>query len=196
MEKLGYVRVSTDKQSLTQQLDALRALGVERIFQDKMSGALHDRPGLDALLAYARPGDSVTVVALDRLGRSMSHVLRTVEDLQQRGIIVVSLRENLDLSTPIGTFVAGIMVSLAQYERSLIAERAAAGRAVAKAQGRLTGRPRVLTDDQEALARRMRSSGEAIPTIALALGVSRATIYRVISASASNVLAAEESESA
>ncbi len=175
---LGYVRVSTAQQNLDQQHDALEAVGVDRVFADIMSGARDDRPGLLALLDHARPGDTITVVALDRLGRSTIHVLQTLNELQERGIIVRSLREGIDFSTPVGQAVAGIMASLAQMERELIRERAAAAREAARARGLQVGRPRALTRDDAALACRMRANGEAIAVIARMLGVSRATVYR------------------
>ena len=177
---LGYVRVSTQRQSIDNQLDALAAAGIdpERIFSDKMSGTRDDRPGLAELLRFAREGDVVTVVALGRLGRSLSGVIRTIDDLQQRGIAVRSLREGVDFSTPMGRMVAGIFASLAEYERTLIAERAAAARAAAKARGKRLGRKPALTPDQAATARTMREAGIDITAIASTLRVSRATIYR------------------
>ncbi len=177
-QHLGYMRVSTAAQSLDQQEDALRAAGAARLFSDKISGARDDRPGLLALLDHARPGDVVTVVAIDRLGRNTVSVLQTVADLNERGIVLRSLREGIDFSTPVGQAVCGIMASLAQMERELIRERAAAAREAARARGRQTGRPRVLTEPQAALARRLRASGEPIAIIAKTLGVSRASVYR------------------
>lgn len=97
IHELGYVRVSTSQQSLDQQLDALHALGVEKVFQDKMSGARDDRPGLLALMEYARPGDRVTVVALDRLGRSLSGIIRTIDEMGEAGVTLRSLREGCGL---------------------------------------------------------------------------------------------------
>src|SRR6476660_7407226 len=101
---LGYARVSTKKQSTDQQLDALVAAGVdaERIYTDVLSGSRNDRPGLVALLDYAREGDTIVVVALDRLGRSLSHMVQTINDLQQRGVNLRSLREGIDFSTATG----------------------------------------------------------------------------------------------
>ena len=177
---LGYARVSTQPQSLDQQIDALRAAGVpeDRIYEDKMSGSRTDRPGLDQVLQVAREGDTLVVIALDRLGRSMIHVIETIEMLNKRGVILKSLRENLDFSTPTGRLMASIFASLAEYERELIKERAAAARTAAHARGKQTGRPRALTDDQVALARRMHESGENISEISRTLGASRATVYR------------------
>lgn len=177
-QHLGYMRVSTPAQHLEQQEDALRAAGVERIFSDRMSGSRHDRPGLLALLDHARPADVVTVVAIDRLGRNTVSVLQTIADLNERGIVLRSLREGIDFSTPVGQAVAGIMASLAQMERQLIRERAAAAREAARARGKQTGRPRALTSDQAGVVRRMRESGESIAVIAKTFNTSRASVYR------------------
>lgn len=178
---LGYARVSTGQQSLDQQWDALRGAGVQRVFEDKASGAQDNREGLLALLDHARTGDTVTVVALDRLGRSTLQVLSTLRELHERGVAVRSLREQIDFSTPVGQAVATIMSALAEMELSLIRERAAAARQAARARGRLVGRPPVLDVEQAALARRMRQAGEPISVIARAVGCSRATVYRVTS---------------
>ena len=178
MAILGYARVSTDHQSLDQQHDALTAAGCDRIFTDTMSGTREDRPGLAALLDYAREGDTVVVVALDRLGRSLAGIVRTIETLTERAIMLQSLREGIDYSTPVGRMVAGIFASLAEYERELIHERAAVARQAARARGKQTGRPRALSADQVRLARRMREAGESVSTIRAALGVARSTVYR------------------
>jgi DNA invertase Pin-like site-specific DNA recombinase len=180
MTSLGYARVSTSHQTLDQQHDALTAAGVERIFDDVMSGTRDDRPGLAALLGYAREGDTVTVVALDRLGRSLSGIVKTVEDLHARGILLRSLREGIDYSTAVGRMVAGIFASLAEYERTLINERAAAAREASRVRGKHVGRPARLDAEQVALAKRMRASGETISTLVATLGVSRATVYRAL----------------
>jgi DNA invertase Pin-like site-specific DNA recombinase len=179
---LGYARVSTQKQSLDQQVDALVAAGVDasRIYSDKVSGVRDDRPGLAALLAYARTGDTIVVVALDRLGRSLSHVIRTIDSLNQRGVALRSVREGVDFSTPMGRMVAGIFASLAEYERELIKERAAVAREAARARGRRVGRKPVLTPEQVDTARRMRAGDFDITSIATTLGTSRATIYRAV----------------
>lgn len=152
----------------------------EHIYSDKLSGVRDDRPGLAALLAYAREGDIITVVALDRLGRSLAHVVRTIDDLQQRGIAIRSLREGVDFSTPMGRMLAGIFASLAEYERELMRERAADAREAARARGKQVGRKPKLTPVQAATARQMRAGGIDITTIAATLGCSRATVYRAI----------------
>jgi DNA invertase Pin-like site-specific DNA recombinase len=180
MATIGYARVSTKAQSLDQQRDALAAAGVERIFDDKLSGASTDREGLLAMLDYLREGDTVVVVALDRLGRSLRGILETVAELDGKGIVLRSLRENVDTSTSTGRMVMGIFDSLAEYERTLIAERSAAAREAARARGRQTGRPPALDADQAALARRMHDAGESVATIRAVLKVGRSTLYRVL----------------
>lgn len=122
----------------------------------------------------------MVVVALDRLGRSLTGIIETIAELQERGISLVSLRENLDFTTPTGKMMAAIFAALSEYEVDLKAERAAAAREAAAARGRHTGRPRSLTGDQVGLARRMRESGESVGTIAETLKVSRATLYRAL----------------
>jgi DNA invertase Pin-like site-specific DNA recombinase len=176
----GYVRVSTARQSLDQQVDALVKEGIEtqHIYSDTMSGAREDRPGLLEILSHAREGDTVTVVALDRLGRSLTHVINTIDDLEARGIQVKSLREGVDFSTAMGRMLAGIFSSLAEYERALIKERAASAREAARERGKPVGRKPALTKEQAAIARKMRTDGFAITEIAATLKVSRASIYR------------------
>jgi DNA invertase Pin-like site-specific DNA recombinase len=168
------------RQNLDRQHDALNEAGVDRIFEDKISGAKFDRQGLNALLEYVREGDVVIVQSLDRLGRSLSEIIRTANDMLERGIVLRTLKEGIDYSTPVGQMIAGVFGSLAQYERTLINERAADARAAAKARGKQTGRPRALSTDQVALARRMRAAGESVATICATLKISRATLYRVL----------------
>jgi len=182
---LGYARVSTGHQVLDQQLDALAAAGVDgRVFTDTMSGTRDDRPGLAELMAYARAGDTVTVVALDRLGRSLSGIVQTVKTLGERDIVLRSLREGVDTSTSTGRMVLGIFASLADYERTLIAERAAAAREAARIRGRQVGRPPALTGEQVAMTVRMRSAGESVGDIGRTFSVGRSTLYRLWSTGA------------
>jgi len=179
---VGYAQVSTDHQLLAAQTDALTELGCERIFTDTLSGARDDRPGLTALLGYVRAGDTVVVTALDRLGRSLSVVIRTVKTLTAAGVLLRSLREGIDYSTPTGRMLAGIFTSLAEYERELMHERAAAARAAARLRGRHTGRPPRLTPAQTRQVRSLRNGGESIADLVTSFGVSRATIYRALQA--------------
>ncbi|WP_024449463.1 recombinase family protein [Mycolicibacterium iranicum] len=181
---LGYARVSTGHQSLDQQADALNAAGVDptRLYSDKLSGTTtrEQRPGLAALLGYARPGDVIVVVGIDRLGRSASEVMSTIADLLSRGIVIRALREGVDSSTPTGRAVLGIMASLAELELELGRERRTAAREARRERGQAIGRPKALDAQKVALAQRMHTAGESASTIAEALGVSRATIYRAI----------------
>jgi DNA invertase Pin-like site-specific DNA recombinase len=181
---LGYARVSTGHQSLDQQADALASAGVEpsRLYSDKLSGTTtkENRPGLAALLDYARPGDSIVVVGIDRLGRNAAEVMLTIRELGERGVILRSLREGIDTSNATGRMIAGVLASLAELELELQRERRSAAKAARQARGLPIGRPRALTSEQIALAERMRASGEPVPTIAETLGVSRATLYRVL----------------
>ena len=184
--QLGYARVSTGHQSLDQQLDALHGAGVdaERIYRDKLSGTStrEQRPGLAALLDYARPGDAIVVVGIDRLGRNAAEVMTTIRELRDREIVLRSLREGIDTSNATGRMVAGVLASLAELELELGRERRAAAREARRARGQSIGRPKALDKSKAALAQRMHTSGESASTIATALGVSRATVYRVFAA--------------
>ncbi|MEZ0343128.1 recombinase family protein [Mycobacterium sp. pV006] len=183
---LGYARVSTGHQSLDAQTDALTGAGVDsaRVYSDKLTGTStrEQRPGLAALLDYARPGDTIVVAGIDRLGRNAAEVMLTIRDLGERGIVLRSLREGIDTSNPTGRMVAGVLASLAELELELGRERRAAAKASRKARNLPIGRPRALSADQIALAERMRASGEPVPVIAEALKVSRATVYRTLAA--------------
>ena len=182
--QLGYARVSTGHQSLDQQLDALTAAGVDpkRVYRDKLSGAStrEQRPGLASLLDYARPGDAIVVVGIDRLGRNAAEVMTTIRELRDRDIVLRSLREGIDSSNATGRMIAGVLASLAELELELGRERRAAAREARRARGQHIGRPKALDEKKTAFAQRMHASGESASTIAAALGVSRATVYRVL----------------
>jgi DNA invertase Pin-like site-specific DNA recombinase len=182
--QLGYARVSTGHQSLDQQIDALTAVGVKanRVYSDKLSGTStrEQRPGLAALLDYAREGDAIVVVGIDRLGRNAAEVMTTIRELGERKIVLRSLREGIDTSNATGRMVAGVLASLAELELELGRERRSAAREARRARGQSIGRPKKLDESKAALAKRMHASGEPAATIASALGVSRATVYRVL----------------
>jgi DNA invertase Pin-like site-specific DNA recombinase len=182
--QLGYARVSTGHQSLDQQVDALTAAGVEanRIYSDKLSGTStrEKRPGLAALLGYARPGDAIVVVGIDRLGRNAAEVMTTIRELGEHNIVLRSLREGIDTSNATGRMVAGVLASLAELELELGRERRTAAREARRARGQSIGRPKALDPSKAALAKRMQTAGEPVATIAAVLGVSRATVYRVL----------------
>jgi DNA invertase Pin-like site-specific DNA recombinase len=181
---LGYARVSTGHQSLDQQVDALAAAGVEtkRVYSDKLSGTStrEQRPGLASLLDYAREGDAIVVVGIDRLGRNAAEVMTTIRELGERGIVLRSLREGIDTSNATGRMVAGVLASLAELKLELGRERRSAARDARQARGQSIGRPKALDEPKAALAQRMYASGEPAKTIAATLGVSRATVYRVL----------------
>lgn len=181
---IGYARVSTGHQTLDAQTDVLLAAGVdpERIYSDKLSGTKTRaaRPGLAAMLDYVRQDDVIVVVGIDRLGRDAAEVMLTIRDLRERGIALRSLREGIDTTNATGRMIAGVLASLAELELELQRERKSAAKAARKDRGLAIGRPKALDPEKAALARRMRDSGEPVPTIAKTLGVSRATIYRAI----------------
>ncbi len=146
---------------------------------DKASGKLECRPALEDLLEQLRPGDTVVVWRLDRLGRSLRHLIEIVADLERRGVAFLSLTEQIDTFTPGGKLVFHLFGALAEFERDLIRERTMAGLAAARARGRTGGRPTVWTPEKRAAAKAMHEAGEHdVATIARALGVSRASVYR------------------
>jgi DNA invertase Pin-like site-specific DNA recombinase len=177
---IGYGRISTSHQSLHQQEDALTDSGCTKIYTDVMSGIRSDRPGLASALEYAREGDTLVVVSLDRLGRSLTQVIATIEELQQRGIVLRSLRESIDFSTATGRMMAAIFAALAEYERELMLERATAAREARSARDQPVGRPKLLTVQQVRQARSMRAANHSAGDVAKTLKVSRATLYRAL----------------
>ena len=140
--KVGYARVSTHDQHLALQLDALRKAGCRQVYEEVVSGARADRPVLQQALAHLRKGDVLMIWKLDRLGRSLRHLIEVVSDLAQRGIGFKSLQEHLDTTTSSGKLVFHMFGALAEFERDLIRERTHAGLTAARARGRLGGRPR------------------------------------------------------
>jgi DNA invertase Pin-like site-specific DNA recombinase len=180
--EIGYARVSTGEQLLDLQQDALTAAGCGKVFTETASGAKAERVVLTETLAYLRPGDTLIVWRLDRLGRSLQHLIETVADLQARGIGFKSLTEQIDTTTPGGKLVFHVFGALAEFERDLIRERTNAGLAAARARGRTGGRPRKLDDPKKlALARQLYAGGQTdIATICQTLGISRATFYRAL----------------
>ena len=179
---VGYARVSTDDQDLSLQRDALLAADCERIFTDTMSGAKVERPGLGEALAFCRPGDTLVVWRLDRLGRSLTNLIELLNALAEREIGFRSLSEQIDTTTSGGKLVFHIFGALAEFERELIRERTRAGLAAARARGRQGGRPKKLASPQQlAMARSLYEDGtHSINDICQILGISRATLYRAI----------------
>ncbi len=184
---IGYARVSTQDQQLQLQTDALSQAGCEKIHTDQISGASRDRPGLSLALETLRSGDTLVVCKLDRLGRSLPHLVEVVNDLRDRGVGFRSLRESIDTTTGTGKLVFHLFASLAEFERDLVRERTLAGLAAARARGRKGGRPRVLTDKQVALARSMsEDKRNSIKDICATLGIGKSTYYRHLAAAAKN----------
>jgi DNA invertase Pin-like site-specific DNA recombinase len=176
---IGYARVSTNEQDASLQLDALRAAGCLRVFTDKASGSLDRRPQLDRLLDQLRPGDTVLVWRLDRLGRSLKHLIALIEDLAEKDVGFRSLTEGMDTTTSGGKLVFSIFGALAEFERSLIRERTMAGLAAARSRGRVGGRPPVMTPEKIKVARQLYKDRElTVEGIARTIGVSRKTVYR------------------
>jgi len=179
---VGYARVSTDEQNLALQLDALTQAGCERVYKDVGSGSLKHRPELDACLDYLRAGDTLVVWRLDRLGHGLKHLIEAIEQLHAGEIGFRSLTEAIDTTTSGGMLQFHIFGALAEFERQIIRERTRAGLAAARARGRLGGRPTRLTPEKFDAARLMRQQKRTMPEIAKALGVSRATLYRHLTA--------------
>ena len=183
---IGYARVSTTEQDLRLQLDALNKAGCVKVFEDKASGARSKRPGLEACVAALEPGDTLVVWRLDRLGRSMPHLVSLVEELMGNGIGFRSLLDGaLDTTTASGELMFHIFSSLAQFERRLVQERTTAGLTAARARGRLGGRPAITAaDPRVAAAKRLHKDHSlSIDDICKTLGISRPTFYRYLALS-------------
>ena len=182
MALIGYARVSTQDQHLDLQHDALHRVGCEKIFTDTVGGASVERRGLAAALDYLRPGDTLVVCRLDRLGRSLKQLIETVAQLEHAGVGFRSLQERIDTTTPGGKLVFHVFGALAEFERDLIRERTQAGLAAARARGRLGGRPKKLeTAAKVAMAQALYDDKRhAIAEICRTLGISRATLYRYL----------------
>ena len=177
---IGYARISTAEQSLAPQIDALKAAGCDEIFEDCVSGAKMDRPGLNEALYHLRSGDTLVVWKLDRLGRSMSHLIDTIRDLDQRGIGFRSLTEGIDTTTSGGTLVFHLFGALAQFERDLIRERTRAGLSAAAARGRKGGRKAVVTAQKLARAKMLIQNGLTVREAAARIKVGKTALYDAI----------------
>ena len=175
---IGYARVSTLDQKLDLQSDALTAAGCDEIFSDIASGARDKRPGLDAALERLQDGDTLIVWKLDRLGRSLAHLVATVSDLAGRGVDFRSVNEKIDTTTPGGKLVFHIFAAMAEFERELIRERTHAGLTAARARGRKGGAKLLLDDEQTRIVRRLAKDHYAINSICSAVGISRRSYFR------------------
>lgn len=177
---IGYLRVSSDsdRQSTDLQRDALLAAGVDarHLFEDKASGARDDRPGLRACLAYLQPGDTLIVWKLDRLGRSLSHLLEIIAGLREQGVGFRSLTEQMDTTTPHGELLFHLFGALAQYERALTRERVQAGLAAARRRGRRGGRPRALDAEKLGAVLTALDAGTSKAAVCRTFGIPRSTL--------------------
>lgn len=185
MALIGYARVSTLEQDTSAQTHALTRAGCKRIFEDAISGATADRPGLAALLAYLRDGDTLAVWRLDRLGRSLPHLIEVVRTLEARGVGFRSLTENIDTTTSGGRLVFHIFAALGQFERDLIRERTRAGLAAAAARGRRGGRKPVVTSEKLQRAKEQIASGLNVREAAARLKIGKTALYSALQAASS-----------
>jgi DNA invertase Pin-like site-specific DNA recombinase len=178
---IGYARVSTQDQTLALQKDALEKIGCKKIFTDTESGTKAERKGLDEALEYVREGDTLVVWRLDRLGRSLKHLIETITELNNRKIGFKSIQENIDTTTSGGKLIFHIFGALAEFERDIIRERTNAGLQAARARGRKGGRPKSLTEKKAGMARELyNNKNNSISEICKTLNISRTTLYRYI----------------
>ncbi|WP_317891009.1 recombinase family protein [Granulicella arctica] len=180
---VGYARVSTQDQNLELQTEALQKAGCKKIFEDRVSGTRAERPGLMQARESLRAGDTLVVWKLDRLGRSVKHLVDLVGDLQKQGVQFKSLTDSIDTGTASGRFFFHVMASLAEMERELIVERTRAGLEVARQLGRTGGRKRQMTETKVKAAKKLLASGVPARDVASNLGVSVPTLYRWVPAS-------------
>lgn len=178
---IGYARVSTEDQDTALQVDALTAAGCTKIYTEKRSGASRERPELTAAISFLRPGDTLVIWKLDRLGRSLTQLITTVNTLEEQGIGLRSLTEQIDTTTAGGRLIFHIFGALAEFERGVVRERTQAGLAAARARGRVGGRPRALTPKDIAAARAMlKDTTLTFAEVAQRLRTSPATLYRAL----------------
>jgi DNA invertase Pin-like site-specific DNA recombinase len=177
MVRIGYARVSTLEQEMALQLDALRAAGCDRIFEDRASGAKTDRPGLTQALAFVREGDVLVTWKLDRLARSLPHLIETVNQLEECGAGLQSLTEAIDTTTPGGRLIFHVFGALAQFERDLIRERTRAGLFAAASRGRRGGRKPVVTADKLSRAKSLIGKGLTVREAASRLKIGKTALY-------------------
>ena len=180
---IGYARVSTSDQNLAMQVEALEQAGCQRVFTDVASGAKEDRPGLEKALQYLREGDTLVVWKLDRLGRSLNHLVQTVEGLRRREVSFRSLSDpGIDTTTRSGRLLFNLFASLAEFERDLIHERTMAGLASAAARGRKGGRKPVITPTKLQKAKLMLNKGLTVREAAAAIKVGKTALYEALKA--------------
>ncbi len=178
---IGYARVSKNEQNLDLQLDALKAAGCEKIFTDKVTSLREERNGLDEALTFLRPGDVLVVWKLDRLGRTLRHLIDLIANFNQKGIGFKSLKETIDTTTSTGKLIFHIFGALAEFERDIIHERTNAGLEAARARGHNGGRPRSLNSKKVQMLRDLYSSRKhSIPELCQMLAISKTSLYRYV----------------
>jgi DNA invertase Pin-like site-specific DNA recombinase len=178
--RVGYARVSTDQQTTDLQIDALKKAGCDVIFEESASGSLRSRKELERALASLRPGDTLCIWKLDRLGRSLSHLLELAEELREQNIGLYSVCDNIDTSTPSGRVIYAVIGAFAEFERDSIRERIRAGIRAKKDRGEPTGRRPVLNSTQIRAAQKMIEGGESPTSVARVLKCGRSTLYRAL----------------
>ena len=176
----GYARVSTSDQNLDRQKDALRKYGVDMLFCEKISGTKKNRPELDDMLGRLKPGDTIVIESLSRLGRSVKNLAELMELFNRANIRLVSLKETIDTTSPTGKLLFTILASLSQFERDVLAERTAEGLAAARARGRAGGRPKTDVDAMNKALALYRTNQYSVSEITKLTGVSKSTLYRAI----------------
>lgn len=178
--KVGYVRISTREQNTARQDKLMEELGVEKVYTDRMSGKNKERPELRKMMDFVREGDSVTVESISRFARNARDLLDLTDTLKHKGVQFISKKESLDTSTPAGKFVLTVFGAMAELEREYILERQAEGIAIAKAEGRLTGRPKIQIDDFENIYSKVKEGKLSATKAAKQLNISRSTWYRKV----------------
>lgn len=178
----GYARVSTEGQCLDRQIDALKAAGVkeENIYCEKMTGTKSSRPKLNALLDVVEKNDVIIIEALNRLGRSSSDLINLMKSLNEKGVILKSLKESLDFSTVQGQFIANFLALMAEFEREVIHSRVVEGVAAARARGRIGGRPKTPDKKIDKALKMYDLHNLTVTEICRACGISRPTLYKAI----------------
>ena len=184
MKKIAYARVSTEQQSLDRQLDALERYGYDEIFTEKMTGTKAERPELDKVKLVSREGDVVVIESLSRLGRSSKDLLNLLDEFERKGVQVVSLKENIDTSTPTGKLITTVLSAISQFERDLTVQRTSEGLAAARARGRVGGRPSADRKSVEKALKLYRAHTHSIKEIVALCGISQATLYRALAKAA------------
>ena len=180
--KVGYIRISTKEQNTARQDELMERLGVEKVYTDRMSGKNTDRPELQKMMDFVREGDSVTVESISRFARNVKDLLDLIEALEKKKVEFVSQKENIDTTTSTGKFLLAFFGAMAQLERDYILERQAEGIAIAKAEGRMKGRPKKEIDDFESIYNDVKEGKLSATKAAKQLGISRSSWYRKVKA--------------